>query len=62
MLALANNVFPELTSDILGFTNKFLPEENNNKTNSRGYENETDLVPDHLQKRASAASRENNEL
>ena len=61
-LALANNVLPEFTSDALSLTNKFLPEENGNKINTRGYENESDLIPDHLKKRAAEAAKKNNEL
>ncbi|MDQ3291605.1 MAG: SDR family oxidoreductase [Bacteroidota bacterium] len=62
ILALANNVLPELTSDVLSLTNKILPEENGNETNTLGYENESDLIPDHLQNRATRAARENNEM
>lgn len=62
ILALSNNVLPELTSDVLSLTNKILPEENGNEINSRGYENESDLIPDHLQKRATQAARKNNEM
>ncbi|PSR55053.1 ketoacyl reductase [Adhaeribacter arboris] len=62
ILALANNVLPELTSDMLSLTNKILPEENGNEINSRGYENESDLIPDYLQNRASRAAQENNEI
>lgn len=62
ILALANNVFPELTSDILSLTNKILPEENGNQQNTRGADNESDLIPDHLQARAAQAARQNNEL
>jgi short-subunit dehydrogenase len=62
ILALANNIFPELTSDILSLTNQLLPEEVGNLENSRGYENESDLIPEHLQERANQAARENNEL
>ena len=62
ILALANSVFPELTSDILSLTNQLLPEEVGNTQNTRGFENESDLIPDHLQERANQAARENNEL
>ncbi|QMU30820.1 SDR family NAD(P)-dependent oxidoreductase [Adhaeribacter radiodurans] len=62
ILALANQVLPELTSDALSLTNKILPDENGNETNTRGFENESDLVPDHLRERGQRAARENNEI
>ncbi|QNF32004.1 SDR family oxidoreductase [Adhaeribacter swui] len=62
ILALANQVLPELTSDALSLTNKVLPAENGNETNTRGFENESDLIPDHLQERGRRAARENNEM
>ncbi|RDC66425.1 SDR family NAD(P)-dependent oxidoreductase [Adhaeribacter pallidiroseus] len=62
ILAFANQILPELTSDALSLTNKILPEESGNEINSWGYENESDLIPEHLRDRAARAARENNEL
>lgn len=62
LLALANNLFPELTSDLLSLTNKILPEEIGNQQNTRGADHDSDLIPEHLRERAAKAAEQNNEL
>lgn len=63
ILALANDVFPELTSDISGLVNQYiLPDPAPNNTQKTGFESDSDLVPEHLRKRAAKAAAANNEL
>jgi NAD(P)-dependent dehydrogenase (short-subunit alcohol dehydrogenase family) len=62
-LALANTVFPELTADIMSLTTKLiLPDPENDPKEEKGYENDSDLIPAHLRKRAAKAAAKNNEL
>lgn len=63
ILALANDVFPELTADISGLVNEYLlPDPTLDNLEKTGLESDSDLIPEHLRKRSAKAAAENNEL
>jgi len=63
ILALANDVFPELTADISGLITEYiLPEPTAESTQKTGLESDSELVPEHLRERSAKAASENNEF
>ncbi|MFC5269832.1 SDR family NAD(P)-dependent oxidoreductase [Adhaeribacter terreus] len=63
VLALANDIFPELTSDILSLSSQYiLPGPTTDKTEKTGLESDSELVPKHLRTRATKAALDNNEF
>ncbi|WP_234462410.1 SDR family NAD(P)-dependent oxidoreductase [Adhaeribacter terrigena] len=63
LLILANDLFPELTSDILSLSSQYiLPDPSDNKSEKTGLESDSKLVPEHLRKRSFKAALENNEF
>ena len=63
LLTLANDLFPELTSDILSFSSQYiLPDPTDNKTEKTGLESDSQLVPGHLRERSIKTALENNEF
>ena len=63
MLALANDIFPELTADIMGLATKYiLPDPTHSPEQKSGLESDSDLIPEHLRERSAKAADKNNEF
>jgi NAD(P)-dependent dehydrogenase (short-subunit alcohol dehydrogenase family) len=63
ILALANDVFPELTADIMGLATQYiLPDPTSSPAQKTGLESDSDLIPEHLRKRSEKAADKNNEF
>jgi short-subunit dehydrogenase len=62
VLALANELFPELNSDLLSLSSQYiLPGPSHDKTEKTGLESDSGLIPKHLRNRLTKAALKNNE-
>ena len=63
LLALANDVFPEITADVSGLINEYiLPDPTGDTIQKSGLESDSNLIPEHLRERSKKAADKNNEF